>query len=412
MTHPTTESRPPWSGRRIVLGVTGGIAAYKSVLLARRLTLLGAEVDVVMTHAAQQFVGALTFEGVTGRSTLSDLFSVEGAARHIRLGKEADLVCVAPATADFLSRAAQGRANDLLTTTLLATRAPVLLCPAMNDAMWGHPQVQANAEHCRDVLGYHMAGPAEGLLAVGEAAGPGRMIEPEEIVDHIGLLLTPDSALRGRTVLITAGPTREPLDPVRYIGNRSSGRMGYAIAAAAWRRGARVKLVSGPVVIPTPTGVEVISVETALEMKAAVDQNVGDADVLIFAAAVADFRPSEPSDHKVKRDRDGNELTVELEANPDIAAGSRNQRWPGAVAIGFALETENLVENASRKLLAKGLDLIVANPANEPDAGFGTETNRVTLVDRVGAEELPIMHKDAVADAILDRLEGILRERS
>ena len=406
------DARPPWKGRRIVLGVTGGIAAYKSVLLARRLTQLGAEVDVVMTSAAQQFVGPLTFEGVTGRSVLTDLFSVEGAARHIALGREADLVCVAPATADFIARAAQGRADDLLTTTLLATRAPVLVCPAMNDQMWAHPQVRANAAHLEDALGYHLAGPADGPLAVGEASGPGRMVEPEEIIDHIGLLLTPDAAIRGRTVLITAGPTREPLDPVRYIGNRSSGRMGYAIAAAAWRRGAKVKLVSGPVNLDTPTGVERISVETALEMNEAVDRCLADADVLIFAAAVADFRPTDPKERKVKRARDGEEMTVEFEANPDIAAGSRNKRWPGAIAVGFALETEDLVQNAIRKLEKKGLDLIVANPATEPDAGFGSETNRVILVDADGTEELPLLHKDEVADVLLDRIERILRERS
>jgi len=400
-----SESRRPWKGRRVVLGVTGGIAAYKAILVARRLTKLGAEVDVVLSEAAQRFVTPLTFEGVTGRPVLTDLFSVEGAARHIRLGAEADAVCVAPATADFLARAAQGRADDLITTTLLATEAPVVLCPAMNDRMWAHPQVQANARHCREALGYRIAGPATGALAVGEAEGPGRLIEPEEIVERIGRLLADRGPLRGRTVLVTAGPTHEPLDPVRFIGNRSSGRMGYALAAAAWRRGARVVLVSGPTELPDPVGVETIRVETAAEMDAAVQARVGDADLQIFAAAVADFRPVDASDRKIKRTKDGPNWTVELVANPDVAAGSAGATWSGAIRVGFALETENLIENAERKLVAKGFHWIVANPANEEGAGFGGPTNRVSLVGADGVEELPLLSKDEVAEAILDRVQ-------
>jgi phosphopantothenoylcysteine decarboxylase/phosphopantothenate--cysteine ligase len=404
--------RRPWEGRRVVLGVTGGIAAYKSIFLARRLTRLGAEVDVVLSRSAREFVTPLSFEGVTGRPVLTDLFSVDGAARHIRLGREADAVCVAPATADFLARAAQGRASDLLTTTLLVTRAPVLLCPAMNDRMWAHPQVQANAAHCRDALGYHRLGPAEGPLAVGEAEGPGRLVEPDEIVEHLGRLLGRGGAMEGCRVLVTSGPTREPLDPVRYLGNRSSGRMGFALAAAAWRRGAQVTVVSGPTSLPYPVGVEVVPVETAVEMDAAVRERVGTADVVVYAAAVADYRPVDPADRKRKRSRDGDDWSVALAVNPDIAAGTRELRKPGAVSVGFALESEDLEANASAKREAKGFDVVVANPAGEPDAGFGTDTNRVTLMGEGDPVALPLLSKDAVAEEVLDRVETLLRGRS
>lgn len=406
---PSTDSpRAPWQGRRIVLGVTGGIAAYKVISVARRLNRLGAEVDVLLTRSAREFVTPLTFEGVTGRPVLTELFSVDGAARHIRLGTEADAVCVAPATADFLARAAQGRADDLLTTTLLVTRAPVLLCPAMNDRMWAHPQVRENARHCRESLGYHLLGPAQGPLAVGEAEGPGRLVEPDEIVEHLGRILGSGGPLTGRRVLITSGPTREAVDPVRYLGNRSSGRMGYALAAAAWRRGARVTVVSGPTALPDPTGVEVVPVESALEMDGAVRSRIGDADVVIYAAAVADYRPSEPGERKRKRGRDGEEWGMAFTANPDIAAGTRPLRKPGAVVVGFALETEDLLANAVAKREAKGFDLVVANPAGEADAGFGVETNRVTLLGDGEPEALPVLGKDEVADRVLDRVESLL----
>lgn len=407
---PLESSRPPWEGRRVVLGVTGGIAAYKSILLARGLTRLGAEVDVVLTEAAGRFVTPLTFEGVTGRPVLRDLFSVEGAARHIRLGREADVVCVAPATADFLARAAQGRANDLLTTTLLVARVPVLLCPAMNDRMWDHPQVQANARHCEDTLGYRVLGPDTGPLAAGEADGPGRLVEPDVILDHLGRCLTPAGPLAGVSVLITSGPTREALDPVRYLGNRSSGRMGFALAGAAWRRGARVTVVSGPTSLPAPTGVDVVSVESAREMAEAVDERIEQAGVAIFAAAVADFRPlAEPSGRK--RKRDGTDWTVELTANPDIAATRIPRLREGAVAVGFALETDDLIAHARDKRRRKGFDLVVANPATEAGAGFGSTSNRVTLVGPGEPEELPLLPKTEVAERILDRVEALLDGR-
>ncbi len=399
------EARRPWVGRHVVLGVTGGIAAYKSVQVARDLTLLGALVDVVLTASAQRFVAPLSFQGVTGRRALWDLFDAEGAALHIRLGRDADVVCVAPATADFLARAAHGRADDLLCTTLLATKAPVVVCPAMNDQMFAHPQVRMNLEHLRDRLGYRIAGPAEGPLAVGEGRGPGRMLEPWQIEEHVGRALGHDPAFEGRTVLVTAGPTREPIDPVRYVGNRSSGRMGYALAQAAWRRGAHVVLVSGPSALPDPEGVEVVRVETAVEMKAAVASRLREADASIFAAAVADFRPEEPRARKVKRDEEGDELRLALIANPDVAGDTRDARKPGSVAVGFALETDDLVAHAGRKLAAKGFDLIVANDATEEGAGFEVDTNRVTLLSSDGEPEaLPLQSKHEVAETVLDRI--------
>jgi phosphopantothenoylcysteine decarboxylase / phosphopantothenate---cysteine ligase len=400
--------RPPWNGRRIVLGVTGGIAAYKSVQLARDLTRLGAEVDVVLTESASRFVGDLSFEGVTGRPVLSSLWSVEGAARHLSLGHEADLFVVAPATADFLARAAHGRADDLLTTALLATEGPVLLAPAMNDHMWSHPQTRRNADHCREALGYHLAGPGVGPLAVGEGTGPGRMLEPEELVDHCGFHLGRLPVWSGRHVLVTAGPTREALDPVRFLGNRSSGRMGFAVAREARLLGASVTLVTGPSSLSDPTGVEVIRVESAREMAAEVSALVARADLIVYAAAVSDYRPKAPRDRKIRKSAEGEGLSVEFVRNPDVALESRDFRAPGSVAVGFALETEDLLEGARLKLKAKGFDLIVANRAGEEGSGFEVETNRVTLLDLGGeAESLPLLGKDEVAREILRRVEAL-----
>ncbi len=401
--------RRPWEGRRIVLGVTGGIAAYKIVQLARDLTRLGAEVDTILTAGAQRFVQPLSFEGVTGRSAATELFSAEGAALHIKLGSEADVVCVAPATADLIARAAQGRADDLLTTTLLATRAPVLICPAMNDRMYSHPQTQANLRHVSEVLSYRVAGPGTGPLAVGEGSGPGRILEPHEIVEEIGRALSEGSPLRGKTVLVTAGSTREAVDPVRFIGNRSSGRMGFALASAAWRRGAKVKVVAGPVSLAAPYGVEVIEVETAAEMLECVSEHIPEADVSIFAAAVADYRPAEPSEEKLKRVDVGPEMKITLAENPDVARSTRTDRKAGSISVGFALETASLLENAQAKLESKSFDLVVANDANEEGAGFEVDTNRVTLLKAEGIpEELPLLAKDEVAEVILDRVSGMV----
>ena len=403
----------PWEGRRVVLGVSGGIAAYKAVQLARDLTRLGAEVDVILTASAQNFVRPLSFEGVTGRSAATELFSTEGAALHIKLGSEADVVCVAPATADLIARAAHGRADDLLTTTLLATRAPVLICPAMNDRMYSHPQTQANLRHLHEALSYRIVGPGTGPLAAGEGAGPGRMLESLEIIEEVGRALSDARSLTGKKVLITAGPTREALDPVRFVGNRSSGRMGFALAAAAWRRGADVTVVAGPVSLPAPYGVEVVEVETAQEMLERVSEHLPEADVSVFAAAVADYRPSNAAEKKLKRADLGPEMTVTFLENPDVARETRSMRKTGSVSVGFALETTSLLDNARAKLESKGFDMIVANLAGREDAGFEADTNRVLLLRADGeAEELPLMAKSEVAEEIFDRISGIVESRA
>ena len=404
------EPGPPWLGRRVVLGVCGGIAAYKSIQIARDLTLHGATVDVVLTNAARRFVAPLAFEGVTGRGPLIDLFAVGGAALHVGLGRDADCVCVAPATADFLARAASGRASDLLGTVLTACEAPAVFAPAMNDRMFAHRRTRANLALLDAAPGYQRVGPDTGRLAAGEGSGPGRMADPSAIVDAVGRALHPRGALSGATVLVTSGPTREPLDAVRFVANRSSGKMGHALARAARLRGARVVLVTGPSVVTAPFGVEVVRVETALEMRDAVMEAVGDVDVAVHAAAVTDFRPSAPRRDKLKRESAGGEVAVRMVANPDIAAESAARMKPGAISVGFALETTDLVERAAGKLAAKGFDLIAANPAGEPDAGFEADTNRVTILDRDGRRSaLPLMTKSAAAWKILDAVEERLR---
>ena len=395
-----------FTGRRVLLGITGGIASYKATWLARLLAQAGAEVDVVMTRAATEFVGAVTLEALTGRPVHTALIAAGHALDHIRLARAADAVVVAPCTADFLARAVHGQADDLLSACLLATTAPVLLVPAMNDRMWAHPQVRRNGEHARS-LGYRVLEPDDGPLAAGEGSGPGRMPEPETILAHVGRLLEQEGDLAGRRVVVTAGPTREPLDPVRYLTNHSSGRMGVALAAAAWRRGAEVTLIAGPLQVPAPPGVRLQPVETTREMHDAVAAALPGADVLIMAAAPADFRPAQIATQKIKRG-DG-ALAVALTPNADILAGTRALRRDGAVIVGFALETTDLEANARRKLAAKELDLIVLNDATEPGAGFGGDTNRVTLLAREGAPEpLRLMPKSEVADALLDRIVQLL----
>ncbi|MDX1568153.1 MAG: bifunctional phosphopantothenoylcysteine decarboxylase/phosphopantothenate--cysteine ligase CoaBC [Longimicrobiales bacterium] len=401
--------RRPWRDRRIVLGVTGGIAAYKAVQLARDLTLLGAEVDTILTEGARRFVAPLSFEGVTGRSPHTTLWTTDEAALHVALARRADVICVAPATADFAARAAQGRSDDLLTAVLLAAGAPVLVCPAMNHRMYRHPQTQANLDHLRDFLSYRVAGPGSGPLAHGEEEGEGRMLEPAEIVEHLGRILYAGGPLEGRRVLITAGPTREPLDPVRFLSNRSSGRMGYALARAAWRRGGEVTLISGPSELPDPVGARMVRVETAREMDAAVRDVLPEADVCIFAAAVSDYRPREAESRKIKRSSTGDTLQVSMTANPDIAGDTREVRKEGSIVVGFALETEDLLENADEKLEKKGLDFVVANDVTEEGAGFEVETNRVVILSARGdKDELPLLSKDEVAERILDRVSDRL----
>ncbi|HET7553895.1 MAG TPA: bifunctional phosphopantothenoylcysteine decarboxylase/phosphopantothenate--cysteine ligase CoaBC [Gemmatimonadaceae bacterium] len=398
----------PYDGRRILLGVSGGIAAYKAGWLSRLLAHAGAEVDVVMTRAATEFVGPVTFEGLTGRDVHTDIFARGRALDHIRLARAAHAVVVAPATADFMARAAQGRADDLLAACLLATEAPVLIVPAMNDRMWAHPQTRANASRLREI-GYRLLEPEEGMLAAGEGIGPGRMPEPETIFAHVGRLLERQD-LAWRRVVVTAGATREPLDPVRFISNRSSGKMGVALAVAAWRRGADVTLVAGTLEIPLPVGSTVVRVETTDEMADAVAHALPGADALVMAAAPADFRPERMAEQKIKKSSSPESLS--LAPTRDILAATIPCRRPGAVVVGFALETENLLANARQKLEGKALDLIVANSAMEEGSVFGADTNRVTIIGREGgAEELSLRPKSEVADAILDRVEALLRER-
>ena len=399
----------PYAGRRIVLGVTGGIASYKTGWLARLLTAAGAEVDVVMTRAATEFVGPVTFEALTGRPVHTDLFEAGRALDHIALAKAADAIVVAPATADFLARVAHGLADDLLTACLLATEAPVLLVPAMNDRMWANRQTQNNVQHLRE-LGHQVVDPDEGALAAGEGSGPGRMPEPETILAHVGRLLEQNGAFRGRRVLVTAGPTREPVDPVRFLSNRSSGKMGVAIAAAAWRRGADVSLVAGPLEVAVPPGIDVVPVETTEEMATAVRAALPQADALVMAAAPADFSAAQPAAKKIKKkDRPD---AIALTATPDILKTTRDARRPRAVVVGFALETGDALAGGKEKITEKDLDLVVVNDANEAGAGFAVDTNRVTILHRDGrAEPLGLMAKTEVADAILDRVEALLRER-
>jgi phosphopantothenoylcysteine decarboxylase / phosphopantothenate---cysteine ligase len=400
----------PFAQRRVLLGVTGGIACYKSVGLARLLTQAGAEVDVVQTRSAQDFVGPVTFEAVTGRPVSTQLIAAGHALDHIKLARAAHAIVVAPATADFLARAAIGRADDLLAAIVLAADAPVLLVPAMNDRMWSHPQTTQNVAHLRSI-GYRLLDPETGPLAVGEGSGPGRMPEPETILAHVGRLLDADGVLRGRRVVVTAGSTREPIDPVRFISNRSSGKMGVAVAAAAWRRGADVTLIAGPLAVDPPVGATTVNVETAAEMRDAVAAHLRDADVLIMAAAPADFRPASVAEQKIKKNAAPSALA--LEATEDILLTTLDLRQPNAIVVGFALETEQALAGGRDKLRRKSLDLVVVNDATEPGAGFSVDTNRVTFVFGNGTpdEALPLLAKSDVADAILDRVEGLLRAR-
>lgn len=380
--------------------VSGGIAAYKSAVLARRLIEAGARVDVVLTGSAQRFIGSVTFEGITGRPVHTDLWDRPMA--HLELGKTADVAVVAPATANLISRLARGAAEDLATTTLLAADCPVVLAPAMNTRMWDHPATRANIEALAG-FGYEIVGPACGALAEGET-GEGRMVEPEEILAVAGRRLEPVSPLTGLGVVVTAGPTRAALDPVRYMSNRSSGRMGFAIAAAAWRRGADVTLITGPGHADRPRGPRIIEVETARDMLEALETALTDARILVMAAAVADFEVREPATAKIKKGTEG--LDVALERGPDLLLETRALREArGIFTLGFALETEDGVENGREKLERKGMQLVAVNLANEPGSGFDVATNRVTLIDTAGdVEELPLLAKEEVAERLLDRV--------
>jgi phosphopantothenoylcysteine decarboxylase/phosphopantothenate--cysteine ligase len=399
-------TKNPLVGRQVVLGVTGSIAAFKAVGLASEMTKRGAKVDVVMTMAATKFVAPLSFQAITHRPVVSDLFrpDAELAISHVGLGQRAELMIVAPASADAIARIALGLADDPLTATSLATRAPLIVAPAMETAMFESPATQANLRRLVE-RGVTIVGPATGRLASGEE-GPGRMVEPAEIIESAEAILGRRQDLAGRHIVVSAGGTREPVDPVRYLGNRSSGRMGHAIAEAAQGRGARVTLVTAAIQT-APAVAKIVSVETTLEMKTAVEAAASNADALIMAAAVADYRPLRPADRKIKKQGKG--LRIDLEENPDIVAGLQSD---GLVKFGFAAETENLIDNARAKMDAKGLEAIVANDVTSPGSGFGSDTNRVTIIRRSGRmQEYPLMSKHQVAEVVLDHLVETLPAR-
>ncbi len=387
------------TGKHILLGVTGSIAAYKVAELARNLTLDGAVVDVIMTDAAQRFVGAATFQALTGRPVLDDMWALpeDGVVGHVSLGQHADLLVIAPATANTIARLAAGMCDDLLTTTALATTAPILIAPAMNPRMYEHPATQANIALLRQ-RGVTVLEPAYGRMAE-PVIGRGRLPEPSVLEAEIRALLGRTSGpLRGRRVVVTAGGTHEPIDPVRFIGNRASGRMGYAIAAAARDRGASVTLISGPATVQPPAAVTLVRVETAIEMQREVESAIIDADLLIMNAAVADFRPAVAAGQKIKKG-DDEELTIRLVRNPDILASIAHRR--DLVKIGFAAETHDLLTYARDKLERKGLDMIVAN---EAVASIGAEDIQLILIDAQGVERLPLLPKIAAADTLLDAI--------
>jgi phosphopantothenoylcysteine decarboxylase/phosphopantothenate--cysteine ligase len=403
----------PIKGKHILLGVTGSIAAYKAVELASRLTQAEAQVDSLLTQSAIQFVTPLTFQSVTGRRayTEADLWGTEGHILHISLGKSADLFVIAPISANTMAKLAHGLADNLLTVTALAADCPLVIAPAMEVGMFAHPATQANLEILRQ-RGVSVIGPGEGHLASG-MSGKGRMVEAMEVAGFVRLALSRTGCLAGRKVVITAGGTQEPIDPVRVIANRSSGKQGFALAQAALDMGAEVVLISGPVQQPTPTGAQRVDVRTAQEMLEAVLAALPGAAVLIMAAAVADFRPLVVSKTKLKKESGIPE--IRLENTPDIlrtvAEWKEKTGFP-KLAIGFAAESQQMVANAQKKLQAKRLDLIAANDISAQDAGFGVDTNRVTLLYPDGeAEALPLMSKDEVADLLFQRVCEILQKR-
>ena len=394
------------TGKKIVVGVTGGIAAYKACELVSRLKKRGAQVRVVLTEHACQFVQPLTFETLSGNPAYTDSFDRKYEIGHVALAKWADLLLIAPATANCMAKMACGIADDLLSTTCLAVRCPVLVAPAMNSAMWRNPATQANLELLRS-RGLRFVGPEAGRLACGDD-DVGRMSEPEQIVEAVEAILNPLRDLEGLNVLVTAGPTVERIDPVRYITNRSTGKMGYALAEAARDRGANVTLVSGPTSLTAPQGVEFVRIESSAQLCAAVLERGESADVVIQAAAPADFRPKNVSDRKIKKT--GESMTLELEATTDIAAELGRRKQPGQILVAFAAETNDVMDNARGKLIRKNADLIVANDVSRSDAGFGVDTNVITLITAEDVRALEKMSKRAAADAILSRVRE-LRDR-
>lgn len=392
---------------RITLGVTGGVAAYKAAELVRRLQQEGFSVEVVMTRAACEFITALTFAALTGKKVITGLFAesggdanLESAIEHIAVAQRTDLLLVAPATADIIAKFSRGISDDFLSTLYLATTAPVVVAPAMNVNMWNHPATQENLELLRS-RGVHVVNPNEGYLACG-MTGAGRLAGQDAIVSTVREVLQLRRDLEGQTVLLTAGPTQEDLDPVRFLTNRSSGRMGYAVAEAAAQRGAKVILISGPTALETPAGVTRVDVRTAAEMLRSVEENFTAATIAIFAAAVADYRPAEVASQKIKKT--AGDITLRLEPNPDILAASARKKGHRLI-VGFAAETDKVAENARKKLADKNADLIVANDVTAEGAGFDVDTNIVTLFARDGRDlALPKLTKREVAQRILDEV--------
>ena len=406
MDNETTPRRDlPLAGRRIVLGVTGSISCYKAADICSKLRQAGATVEVVMTPAAAQFITPLTFQSLTGREVILDIFRAGEAEAHVEVARRADALVIAPATADCIANLAHGTTPDMVTLTALATVAPILIAPAMDSQMWAHPATQANVEILK-ARGVAFVGPMAGRLASGRM-GAGRLAETPQVLGALRALLGRSAGdFAGRHIVVSAGPTREALDPVRFISNHSSGKMGFAIAEAARDRGARVTLVAGPVALDTPWGVERIDVESVQDMLHVLHVATQESDAVIMPAAPADFRPATFANQKIKKTRDEDTMSVELVKNPDILASLAG----GGVRVGFAAETENLAENAIEKLARKRLDFIVANDVTAEGSGFGIDTNQVTLFHADGSvEALPIMSKYEVAHGILDRVKTLLR---
>ncbi|HMO54329.1 MAG TPA: bifunctional phosphopantothenoylcysteine decarboxylase/phosphopantothenate--cysteine ligase CoaBC [Tepidiformaceae bacterium] len=398
----------PLQGRHIVLGVTGSISCYKSADLASKLRQAGAAVEVVMTKAATEFVTPLTFKSLTGREVVVDMFAASETEAHVEVARRADAFVIAPVTANCMANLVYGQTPDMVTLTALATTAPILLAPAMDNQMWEHPATQENVARLME-RGIAFVGPMEGRLASGRT-GAGRLAEVPQIIGALRALIGQRAGdLAGRHIVVSAGGTQEPIDPVRYVGNRSTGKMGFAIAEAARDRGAFVTLVTGPVALETPWAVHRIDVSTVAEMQIALEQATVDSDGIIMSAAPADFRPANPADHKLKKSESRDGLVIEMEKNPDIIASLPH----GGVRVGFAAETRNLAEYAKMKLPSKRLHFIVANDVGAAGSGFGTDTNEVTIFHDDGrTEELPLLSKYAVAHAILDRVAARLPERA
>ncbi len=397
--------------KTVVLGVTGGIACYKSAALASKLTQRGYDVEVVLTKNATEFIGPHTFESLTHNRAMVDTFdrNFQSHVEHIALADKADLLIVAPATANIIAKAAHGIADDMLSTTILACDCKKLIAPAMNTRMYDNPVTQDNLETLRR-YGWEVIEPASGRLACG-AVGRGKMPEPEDLLEAVDHAIAYDKDLSGVRILVTAGPTQEAVDPVRYLTNHSSGRMGYAIARAAAWRGAEVTLVSGPTALKKPAYVETVDVVTAREMFEAVTGRAGEQDVIIKAAAVADYRPAEVADGKIKKGA-GEGLTLELRRTDDILAYLGEHKRPGQILCGFSMETENLIENSRKKLLKKNLDIVAANSLRQEGAGFGVSTNVLTFITREGETELPLLTKDEAAHKLLDMIAGLRGEPS